>query len=72
LEAEQKTGIKLTESFAMYPTAAVSGYYFASPEAKYFGLGKIEKDQVKEYATRKNLDQEVVEKWLAPNLSYDI
>ncbi len=70
LEAEKEAGIKLTESFAMYPTAAVSGYYFSNSESKYFGLGKIEKDQVMEYATRKGKSLEEMEKWLSPNLSY--
>jgi 5-methyltetrahydrofolate--homocysteine methyltransferase len=70
LDAEAKTGIKLTESFAMYPTAAVSGFYFAHPDSKYFGLGKISKDQVEDYAKRKKMDLEVVERWLSPNLGY--
>lgn len=65
-------GIQLTESFAMFPGAAVSGFYFSHPKASYFGLGKIEKDQVLDYAKRKNMSVEQVEKWLAPNLSYDI
>ncbi len=72
LEAEKEVGIILTESFAMYPTAAVSGYYFSNPESKYFGLGKIEKDQVVEYADRKGKSLEETEKWLSPNLSYSI
>jgi 5-methyltetrahydrofolate--homocysteine methyltransferase len=72
LEAEKEVGITLTESFAMYPTAAVSGYYFSNPESKYFGLGKIEKDQVVEYANRKGKSLEETEKWLSPNLSYSI
>ena len=71
LQAE-KVGIKLTESYAMYPAAAVSGFYFSHPESKYFGLGKIEKDQVKDYAKRKGMEVEEVEKWLSPNLSYDL
>lgn len=71
LEAE-KIGITLTESYAMYPGAAVSGFYFSHPESKYFGLGKIEKDQVLDYAKRKNMPVEEIERWLAPNLSYDI
>jgi 5-methyltetrahydrofolate--homocysteine methyltransferase len=71
LEAE-KVGITLTESYAMYPGAAVSGFYFSHPESKYFGLGKIEKDQVIDYATRKSMPVEEIERWLAPNLSYDI
>jgi len=71
LDAEQNTGIKLTESFAMYPASAVSGFYFSHPDSRYFGLGKIAKDQVKEYAARKQMTVEKIEKWLAPNLSYD-
>ena len=65
-----EAGIILTESFAMYPAAAVSGYYFSHPDSKYFGLGKIEKDQVTEYAQRKGMKLEEMERWLAPNLSY--
>ncbi|HET6542941.1 MAG TPA: methionine synthase [Chryseolinea sp.] len=71
LDAE-KTGIKLTESFAMYPASSVSGFYFANTNSKYFGLGKIEKDQVTEYAQRKGMTLEEAEKWLSPNLSYDL
>jgi 5-methyltetrahydrofolate--homocysteine methyltransferase len=70
LGAEQKIGLKLTESFAMYPTAAVSGFYFAHPQSRYFGLGKITKDQVEEYAIRKNMSLEDTERWLSPNLAY--
>jgi 5-methyltetrahydrofolate--homocysteine methyltransferase len=69
LEAN-KVGITLTESYAMYPGAAVSGFYFSNSNSKYFGLGKIEKDQVVDYAKRKNMSVEEIEKWLAPNLSY--
>jgi 5-methyltetrahydrofolate--homocysteine methyltransferase len=72
LQAEQETGIILTESFAMYPASSVSGYYFSHPQSKYFGLGKIEKDQVNEYAQRKGMPVKEIEKWLSPNLSYDI
>ena len=54
----------------MYPTAAVSGFYFSHPESKYFGLGKITKDQVEDYATRKGMSLEEAEKWLSPNLAY--
>ena len=71
LQAEASTGITLTENFAMYPTAAVSGFYFANPGSKYFAVGKIQRDQVEEYAKRKNVSVEYVEKWLAPNLGYD-
>ncbi|MGE6218701.1 methionine synthase [Nubsella zeaxanthinifaciens] len=70
LQAEEKIGLKLTESYAMYPTAAVSGFYFSHPESKYFGLGKITKEQVEDYALRKDLSVEEVERWLAPNLAY--
>jgi 5-methyltetrahydrofolate--homocysteine methyltransferase len=67
-----KVGIVLTESYAMYPAAAVSGFYISHPDSKYFGLGKIEKDQVEDYARRKGMSIQEVERWLAPNLSYDI
>jgi 5-methyltetrahydrofolate--homocysteine methyltransferase len=67
LDAE-KSGVKLTESMAMYPTAAVSGWYFAHPESKYFGLGKIADDQVSDYAKRKNMSLEEAERWLSPNM----
>lgn len=70
LNAEKATGIRLTENFAMYPTAAVSGFYFSHPESRYFGLGKINKDQVLDYAKRKNMSIEEAERWLAPNLAY--
>lgn len=70
LEVEKHTGIKLTESFAMYPASSVSGLYFSHSESKYFGLGKISKDQVENYAERKQMKLEEVEKWLAPNLNY--
>ncbi len=72
LEVEKNTGIKLTDNFAMFPASSVSGFYMANKGAKYFGLGKIEKDQVIEYAKRKRMSLEEVEKWLAPNLSYEI
>ena len=71
LEAEARTGLQLTESFAMTPTAAVCGFYFAHPECRYFGLGKIEHDQVVDYARRKGLTVAEAERWLAPNLNYD-
>jgi len=70
LEVEKNIGVSLTESFAMYPAASVSGFYFANPEAKYFGLGKINKDQVSEYANQKHISIEEAEKWLAPQLNY--
>ncbi|WP_409012963.1 methionine synthase [Emticicia sp. C21] len=70
LEAE-KIGIELTESFAMYPASSVSGWYFSHPESKYFTIGKISKDQVADYAERKNMSVEDVEKWLSPVLNYD-
>ena len=70
LDAEARAGIKLTESFAMWPGAAVSGLYFAHPEAKYFGVGKIERDQVEDYARRKGFDLSTCERWLAPILNY--
>ncbi|WP_425491364.1 methionine synthase [Nitrospirillum iridis] len=71
LDAEANAGVTLTESFAMTPTAAVSGFYFAHPDAKYFGLGKVERDQVADYAVRKGMDLATMERWLAPNLNYD-
>jgi 5-methyltetrahydrofolate--homocysteine methyltransferase len=70
LDVERATGIRLTESFAMYPTAAVSGWYFAHPQARYFALGQIDRDQVTDYAQRKNLSVQECERWLAPNLGY--
>ena len=71
LDVEKCIGMSLTESFAMLPTAAVSGFYFAHPESRYFGLGKISEDQVKDYANRKGWSLEYAERWLAPALSYD-
>jgi 5-methyltetrahydrofolate--homocysteine methyltransferase len=70
LDAEKTTGIALTESFAMHPGASVSGLYFSHPDSKYFGVGKIDDDQVRDYAARKNVSVEYVEKWLSPNLDY--
>ncbi|MDX3917343.1 MULTISPECIES: methionine synthase [Olivibacter] len=70
LDAEENTGIYLTESLAMHPTAAVSGFYFSHPESRYFGVGKLGKDQIEDYAKRKNETVEVVERWLGPNLGY--
>ncbi len=71
LNATSITGISLTESLAMMPTASVSGFYFAHPQSKYFGLGKIEKDQVEDYAVRKGMEVREVERWMGPNLNYD-
>ncbi|KZK73483.1 MAG: methionine synthase [Pelodictyon luteolum] len=71
LNAEANTGITLTETYAMNPAASVSGLYFANPEARYFVLGKIQKDQVEDYAGRKGLSLQDAEKWLAPNLAYE-
>ncbi len=70
LQVEKRTGIKLTDSYAMYPASAVSGWYFGHPDARYFGLGKIYEDQVRDYAKRKDLTLEEMERWLAPNLGY--
>ena len=71
LDAEAATGMALTESFAMTPAAAVSGLYFAHPESHYFGVGKIERDQVVDYARRKGWDMATAERWLSPILNYD-
>jgi len=71
LDVEAKTGIKLTESFAMWPGSSVSGLYFAHPESRYFSLGKIGRDQVVNYAQRKGMSVAEVERWLGPNLNYD-
>jgi len=71
LNATQNTGIILTESYAMYPTAAVSGWYFGHPESKYFGLGKIKADQVADYTQCKGYDLETMERWLSPVLAYE-
>jgi 5-methyltetrahydrofolate--homocysteine methyltransferase len=70
LEVEKNANMMLTDSFAMYPTSSVSGYYFGHPESKYFGLGKIGKDQVADYARRKGVSSAQAEKWLSPNLAY--
>ena len=63
--------MRLTESFAMWPGSSVSGLYFAHPEARYFTLGKIERDQVEDYARRKDMTVEQVERWLGPYLNYE-
>lgn len=72
LHATESTGIELTESLAMYPASSVCGWYFANPDSRYFGIGKIEKDQVIQYAQRKGMSVEEIEKWIRPNLEYDI
>ena len=71
LDVENATGIRLTESYAMYPGASVSGFYFAHPEARYFAVDFISRDQVQNYAARKKTSIKEVERWLAPNLAYD-
>ena len=71
LQAEPQTGIHLTESFAMHPAASVCGMYFAHPEARYFSVDKITKDQVEDYARRKQMSVTALERWLSPNLGYD-
>jgi 5-methyltetrahydrofolate--homocysteine methyltransferase len=69
--AEVNAGINLTEHFAMYPAASVSGFYFSHPESKYFAVGKIGRDQIEDYSRRKGMDLRLVERWLSPNLNYD-
>ncbi|NBU80342.1 MAG: methionine synthase [Flavobacteriaceae bacterium] len=69
LNVEQEIGVRLTESMAMWPASSVSGYYFANPDSKYFGLGKIKEDQVIDYAKRRGISTEVATKWLAPNIA---
>jgi 5-methyltetrahydrofolate--homocysteine methyltransferase len=71
LDAEKRTGIRLTESFAMWPGSSVSGLYFSQPESRYFGTGKIERDQVQDYARRKAWSMAEAERWLSPILNYD-
>ena len=71
LDAEASTGLELTESFAMWPAAAVSGWYFSHPQSKYFATGKITRDQVEALASRKGMELDVMERWLSPVLSYD-
>jgi len=70
LDAERHTGIKLTEGLAMWPTAAVSGFYFAHPQSKYFGVGKVSADQIADMVARKGKDKEWMERWLGSNLAY--
>jgi 5-methyltetrahydrofolate--homocysteine methyltransferase len=71
LDVETNTGMMITESFAMWPGSSVSGLYFAHPESRYFSLGKIDRDQVADYAQRKGMSVAEVERWLGPNLNYD-
>jgi 5-methyltetrahydrofolate--homocysteine methyltransferase len=71
LDVEKNAGISITESFAMVPTAAVSGWYFAHPQSRYFGIGRIYRDQVEDYARRKGMSLKEAERWLGPNLGYE-
>ena len=71
LDVQKNTGMLITESFAMWPGSSVSGLYFAHPESRYFSLGKIDRDQVEDYAERKGMSVKEVERWLGPNLNYD-
>jgi 5-methyltetrahydrofolate--homocysteine methyltransferase len=71
LDVEEQTGIRLTESMAMWPGAAVSGWYFSHPQSQYFVVGRVGQDQVEEYAVRKGMSQAEAERWLAPNLGYE-
>jgi 5-methyltetrahydrofolate--homocysteine methyltransferase len=71
LDATAKTGMKLTESLAMHPAASVSGLYFAHPQARYFAVDRIDREQVEDYARRKGMSVQEVERWLSPNLGYE-
>jgi 5-methyltetrahydrofolate--homocysteine methyltransferase len=71
LDAQDKIGVKLTESFAMWPASSVSGFYYAHPESRYFGVGKVERDQVEDYARRKGWTVAEAERWLGPLLNYN-
>ncbi|MDS0761730.1 vitamin B12 dependent-methionine synthase activation domain-containing protein, partial [Xanthomonas citri] len=71
LDAERNADMSLTESFAMLPTAAVSGYYFSHPKSQYFVVGRLSKEQVADYAKRKGITLALAERWLASNLDYD-
>ena len=71
LEVEKRIGVTLTENCAMFPPSSVSGLYFSHPEARYFALGRIAKDQVADYADRKGFTMQEAERWLAPCLGYD-
>ncbi|NDH03762.1 MAG: meth protein, partial [Marivivens sp.] len=70
LDAETATGVSLTESYAMWPAASVSGLYIGHPESYYFGVGKVERDQVEDYANRKGISVAEAERWLSPILNY--
>ena len=72
LEPDNNAGMSITESFAMLPTAAVSGWYFAHPESRYFSITRIQQDQVIDYAERKGMDRISAERWLSPILGYDV
>ena len=69
MNVEKSIGVKLTESRAMWPASSVSGYYFSNPQSKYFGLGNINEDQLKDYSKRRSIDLEKAKKWLSPNLN---
>jgi len=71
IDATKNAGVRLTESFAMWPAAAVSGFYFSHPDSKYFAVGKLGKDQIEDYASRKGMDLATTERWLSPNLGYE-
>ncbi|MCB1728265.1 MAG: methionine synthase, partial [Gammaproteobacteria bacterium] len=71
LDVEKNIGVQLTESFVMLPAASVSGFYFAHPESRYFAVGRIDRDQVEDYARRKGMAVATVERWLSANLGYD-
>jgi len=71
IDAEDAAGVSLTESFAMLPAAAVSGFYFAHPDSRYFQVGRIDREQALDYHRRKGMDLRTVERWLAPNLDYE-
>ena len=71
LDVEAAIDLKLTESYAMYPTAAVSGFYYSHPDSRYFSVGKVARDQVESFAERKGMSLAEAERWLAPNLGYD-
>ena len=71
LDVEEQIGAKVTETMAMWPPASVSGLYFAHPASHYFGVGKINRDQIHDYARRKGMEFQEVERWLSPNLAYE-